>query len=106
MGEYSPTVQILAIALPGAIQFFVGNVMEPRMLGDSMDLHPVTILLSLIFWGMIWGVVGALLATPITAVIRILLEKGELTRPVAQLMAGRSGGGDSPAAEPAPVASG
>jgi len=71
-----------------------------------MDLHPVTILLSLIFWGMIWGVVGALLATPMTAVIRILLEKGELTRPVAELMAGRTGSGDSTATEPAPAASG
>ena len=66
-----------------------------------MDLHQVTILLSLIFWGMIWGVVGTLLATPITAVVRILLEKGEFTRPVAELMAGRTGAGQP---EPAPAA--
>ena len=104
VGDYSVAIQILAIALPGAIQFIIGNVIEPRMLGDSMDLHPVTILLSLIFWGMIWGVVGTLLATPITAVVRILLEKGELTRPVAELMAGRSGAGSPTSGEPSSVA--
>ncbi|MEE8467783.1 MAG: AI-2E family transporter [Planctomycetota bacterium] len=104
VGDYSVAIQILAIALPGTIQFFIGNVIEPRMLGDSMDLHPVTILLSLIFWGMIWGVVGTLLATPITAVVRILLEKGEFTRPVAELMAGRSGAGGPTRGEPASVA--
>ena len=106
VGEYSLTIQILAIALPGAIQFFIGNIIEPRILGDSMDLHPVTILLSLIFWGMIWGIVGTLLATPITAVVRILLEKGELTRPVAELMAGRTGGGNPGDEQQAPAAPG
>lgn len=89
IGDFSTVVVVLGLAIPGAIQFTVGNVIEPKMLGDSMDLHPVTILLALIFWGMIWGVVGTLLATPITAVVRILLEKVELTRPVAGLMAGR-----------------
>jgi AI-2 transport protein TqsA len=61
-----------------------------------MDLHPVTILLALIFWGMIWGFVGALLATPITAVVRILLDKAEVTRPLAELMAGRLPGESPP----------
>lgn len=95
MGDYSTTTAVLAIALPGAIQFTIGNVLEPKMLGDSMDLHPVTILLALIFWGMIWGPVGALLATPLTAVLRVLLERVELTRPVAEAMAGRLGAATS-----------
>jgi AI-2 transport protein TqsA len=92
VGDYSTAVQILAIALPGSIQFVVGNVLEPRMLGDSMSLHPVTILLALIFWGMIWGFVGTLLATPVTAVVRILLDKLPETRPLAALMAGHLSG--------------
>jgi AI-2 transport protein TqsA len=80
---------VAAIALPGAVQFGIGNVLEPRMMGRSLDLHPVTILLTLMFWGALWGIVGMLLAVPITAIAKLLCEKGELTRPVAELMAGR-----------------
>ena len=80
---------MLAIAVPAAIQAVMGNLVEPRMMGDSLDLHPVTILMSLIFWGMLWGVVGMLLATPITAVLKIFLERFEGTRPLANLLAGR-----------------
>ncbi len=101
LGGHSVPVQILAILLPGGAQFAVGNWLEPRLLGDSMDLHPVTILLALIFWGTVWGLVGALLATPLTAIVRILLDKEELTRPVAELMAGRLPESTTPApAEP------
>jgi len=99
LGDYSTTVQVLAIALPGGVQFAVGNWLEPRLLGHSMDLHPVTILLALIFWGMVWGLVGALLATPLTAIVRILLDKEDITRPVAELMAGRL----PPTASPTPT---
>ncbi|MDK2971790.1 MAG: transport protein TqsA [Candidatus Sumerlaeota bacterium] len=80
---------ILAIALPGAIQFGVGNVLEPKLLGASLDLHPITILIALIFWGMLWGVAGMFLAVPITAVLKILFERLEHTRPIAHVLAGR-----------------
>ena len=76
------------IGLPAALQFVVGNVITPKVMGDSLDLHSVTILLALMVWGSLWGVVGMLLATPITAVMRMLLERLETTRPVARLMAG------------------
>ena len=78
----------LAIAIPGSIQMVVGNIIEPKMMGKSMTLHPVTILLALIFWGMVWGIIGMLLATPITAILRILLTKWDITAPVSRLMAG------------------
>lgn len=86
----SSLAAILAMVLPLAIQTVMGNVVEPRLMGDSLDLHPITILMSLIFWGMLWGIVGMLLATPITAVIKIFLERFEGSRPVAELMAGRA----------------
>jgi AI-2 transport protein TqsA len=87
--EISTTTAVLAIAIPGAIQFGIGNVIEPKIMGRSMDLHPVVILMALILWGMIWGIVGMLLATPITAVMRIFFEKMEITAPVSDLLAGR-----------------
>jgi AI-2 transport protein TqsA len=89
--ESSWTIAILALALPGTVQLLIGNVVGPAVMGESLDLHPIAILLALIFWGVLWGVVGMLLATPITAVLKIMLERYELTRPVARLMAGRLG---------------
>ncbi len=82
----STAMIVLAIVLPGAVQMVIGNVFEPKMLGKSVDLNPITILLALIFWGLIWGIVGMLLATPLTAVLKVQLERFEITRPVARLM--------------------
>jgi AI-2 transport protein TqsA len=80
---------LLVLIIPGAIQLTIGNFIEPKILGSSLELHPVTILLALIFWGMVWGVMGLFLAAPITAVIKIILEQIEYTHPVANLMAGK-----------------
>jgi AI-2 transport protein TqsA len=87
--DITPSVAVLAIALPGGVQFTIGTLLSPKVMGDSLELHPVTILLALTVWGSIWGIVGMLLATPITAVMKMLFERLELTRPIARLMAGR-----------------
>jgi len=87
--DISFATAVAAIAIPGVVQFGIGNVLEPRMMGRSLDLHPVTVLLTLMFWGALWGIVGMLLAVPMTAIAKLLFEKSELTRPVAELMAGR-----------------
>lgn len=79
--------RVLAIALPGLVQFLVGNVIEPKWMGSSLDLNPVSILLSLIFWGLLWGPVGMLLAVPITSILKLLLERLSYTRPIARLLA-------------------
>jgi AI-2 transport protein TqsA len=85
------------ILVPGAVQMTIGNGIEPVLMGEGLDLHPVTILLALVFWGLIWGVVGMFLAAPIMAVLRIVLDRFETTRPIAGLLAGRLPGGDPPA---------
>lgn len=79
----------LAIALPGAIQFTIGNALEPKIMGDALELHPVVILMALIFWGMIWGIVGMLLAAPLTAIMKIIFQRVEFTQPMANLLSGR-----------------
>ena len=86
----SSTTQFMAIAMPAVVGFMVGNVLEPKLMGKSLDLHPVAILFALIFWGILWGIIGVLLAVPITAVLKILFERLGLLEPVAALMAGRS----------------
>ena len=85
----SGLVILMVVLLPGTVQFTIGNIVEPLVMGEGLDLHPVTILLALVFWGLLWGPVGMLLAAPITAVLRIILGRVEFTRPVSELLAGR-----------------
>jgi AI-2 transport protein TqsA len=87
--EMSVWSMALAIIVTSGIQMVSGNVIEPKIMGESFELHPVAVLLSLMLWGMIWGIVGMFLAVPITAAIKILLERFEQTKPVADLMAGK-----------------
>lgn len=83
----SATGRVLAIGVPAAIQFTVGSVLEPKWMGSSLDLNPIVILLSLIFWGLLWGPVGMLLSVPITAILKILLARLPYTVPLAKLLA-------------------
>lgn len=71
--ELSLLTSILGLALPTVIHAIVGNVLEPKLFGNSLELHPITVLLSLAFWFALWGVPGAILSVPITAVFRIIL---------------------------------
>jgi AI-2 transport protein TqsA len=89
--NFTTAQAVMAITIPAAIQFAIGNFIQPKLMGNHMQLHPVVILSSLIFWGMLWGVVGAFLAVPITSIIRIACDRHPLTRPVADLMAGNLG---------------
>lgn len=85
----NPWMITAVILVPGLVQLVIGSGIEPLVMGEGLDLHPVTVLLALIFWGLLWGVVGMLLAAPMTAILRIVLERIETTRPAAELLAGR-----------------
>ena len=54
-----------------------------------MDLNPLIVISSLIFWALVWGPMGALLAVPLTSIIKMTLERSEPTKPFADLLAGR-----------------
>jgi predicted PurR-regulated permease PerM len=68
------------------IQLSIGNGIAPKVLGDQLNLSPVVILLSLMFWGWLWGIVGALLSVPITAAIKIVCENIEALHPISVMM--------------------
>lgn len=85
----SPARILLVFLLPFAVQFTIGSIIEPKVMGEGLDLHPVAVLVALVFWGLLWGVVGTLLAAPITAVLQIVLARFETTRAVANLLAGQ-----------------
>jgi AI-2 transport protein TqsA len=77
---------LLIAALNMALQFTIGNVIEPRIVGHSLNLSPVLVLLSLIFWGWLWGAWGMILAVPITSTLKIVCENVEALRPISILM--------------------
>jgi len=71
------------------LQFSAGNILEPKIMGRSLNLSPMVVILSLIFWGYIWGVVGMILAVPILATITIIFENVSALRFIAVFLRGR-----------------
>jgi len=69
-----------------AIQFVVGNIVLPRMQGDSLNMDPVVVLLSLAFWGVLWGMAGMFLSTPLTVMAMVILAQFSGTRWLAVLL--------------------
>ena len=78
-------IVILAGALFGA-QFVIGNTIQPKMMGDSMNLSALVVVLSLTLWGALWGGVGMFLSAPLTVVIMIILAQFPTTRWIAVLL--------------------
>lgn len=69
-----------------AIHFAVSHIVQPRMQGQSLNLDPIVILLSLAFWGALWGIVGAFLSTPLAVMAMAILAEFSGTRPLAVLL--------------------
>lgn len=68
------------------VQFLIGNFLDPYLLGNSLNLSPFVILVSLTVWSGLWGVAGAFLAVPVTAVMAIVFSEFAATRPIAVLL--------------------
>ncbi len=75
----------IAVGL-GAAQLVIGNVLEPRMMGKSLNLSSLVVIISLAVWGSIWGVTGMFLSVPITVLLMIVLAEFPQTRPIAILL--------------------
>ncbi|MDX9702907.1 MAG: AI-2E family transporter [Candidatus Auribacterota bacterium] len=69
-----------------ALQFAIGNVLEPKIMGNTLNLSPLGIILSLALWGTIWGVIGMFLCVPIMVIITIILAQFPKTRPIAVIL--------------------
>lgn len=70
-----------------SIHMLSAYVVEPGMTGKAVGLSPLFILLALAFWGLCWGLVGLLLAVPLTVMVKIVLENIPFTQPIARFMA-------------------
>lgn len=69
-----------------AAQMWVGNYLEPRMIGKKVNLSPFVVLVSLSLWTSLWGIAGSILAIPMTAIFAIVLSHFKATRPVSVLL--------------------
>jgi len=69
-----------------AVNTVFGNLIEPNLMGRRLGLSTLVVILSLIFWGWVWGPVGALLAVPLTMVVKIMLENTSDLRWVAVIL--------------------
>ncbi|MGB0745268.1 MAG: AI-2E family transporter, partial [Opitutales bacterium] len=83
LGPFVVTVSILS-----AIQFCIGSLVEPKLMGNRLNLSPIVILLSLGLWGSIWGIPGMFLCVPITVIAMIICSYFPSTRPLAVLLSG------------------
>jgi len=86
--QFHPTMWqavVAAVALL-SIQMLLGNVISPKIMGDRLNLSPVVVLLSLVFFGWLWGVVGAVLSVPIASAIKIICENIEPLHPISVMM--------------------
>lgn len=78
-----------AAVLFGVLQMIgmlVGNVIQPRMQGRSLNMDPIVLLLALAFWSVVWGLPGAFLSTPLTTVMMVILAQFQGSRWIAILL--------------------
>jgi predicted PurR-regulated permease PerM len=82
--RFGPAIVLLVVI--GVIQFMIGNILQPRLAGQMLNMSGFIVILALFAWGAIWGIAGMFLAVPITAILMIVMSNFQSTRPVAILM--------------------
>lgn len=85
-GSFTPFILVLIFV--GLIQLAVGNILEPRMMGNSLNISSLVVLIALAFWGSIWGIVGMILSVPVTVMLIIIFAKIPQTRNIAIMLSG------------------
>lgn len=83
--ESVASVLWLLLLLVG-VQFVMGNLIDPKVVGQSLNLSPLVVLFSLMFWGWLWGIIGMFLAVPISVVIKIIFENIDSLRFISVMM--------------------
>lgn len=92
----NPWYALAVIAVFWVVQTLEGNVLSPYIVGSNLNLNALAAILALIAGGLLWGLPGMVLALPIAAILKVLFDHYESTKPLAMLMADRGGGDSSP----------
>lgn len=77
---------LIVVVCCGTLQFLLGNLLDPMLLGRSLNLSTLMVILALTFWTSVWGVLGAFLSVPLTVCLMIVFSHMPATRGVAVLM--------------------
>jgi AI-2 transport protein TqsA len=80
------TQALIVFAGIQAVQMGVGYVIEPTMMGKSLNISPLSVMLVLAFWGMLWGITGMFIAVPITVIIMIICANFDASRWITVLL--------------------
>ena len=83
-GAFLPGLYVLLGV--GVVQVVIGNVVEPRIMGNSLNISPLVVIISLIAWGAIWGIVGMVLSVPIMVMLIIIFAQFPSTEDIAILL--------------------
>ena len=84
-GGLFPAVWLALLLI--SVQITWGNVVEPAVMGRSLNMSPLVVIVSLIFWGFIWGAIGMILAVPISSAIQIICANIDSLKPISIIMA-------------------
>jgi predicted PurR-regulated permease PerM len=84
----APTLQqpILTAAGLIGIQILLGNIIEPKLTGKTLNISTLAILINLVFWGMIWGIAGMFFSVPLLVATYIICAQFDSTRWIAVLL--------------------
>lgn len=99
----SPIPALVILIGTQGIGFVVGNIIQPRMTGDSLNISVLVVFLSLVFWGKLWGGPGTFLAVPLTVMLMIVLAQFPSTRWIAVLLSNNGNPDSSVDAEDPPA---
>jgi predicted PurR-regulated permease PerM len=84
------TRPVLVILLLSIVHMVMGNVVQPKLMATTLNLSPLLVLVALIFWGLLWGPWGMILAIPLTTTIKIVFENIETLKPISLLMSAKT----------------
>ena len=85
--EPGPVILVIVVIL--AWNMIVGNILDPKIIGEHVGISPLMILISLLIWGWIWGFAGMVVAVPMTVIIKIICENVPILVPVSILIGSR-----------------
>lgn len=79
---------VLVVVLLTSVQILIGSFIDPKLMGNKLNLSPMVILISLGLWGAVWGIPGMFLCVPFTVIIMIICAYFPSTRPIAIMLSG------------------
>ncbi len=79
-------ITLLFFIIIASLQFLMGNFVEPRILGNRLQLNTLTVVFGLVFWGFLWGIPGMLVAVPLLVLMKLIFEQFPSTRILARVM--------------------